>query len=262
MEIAKHVAMQYPIRCPMLQRQKPNIKTSILQYARDWKVKRNQEILSAPIKMTLATCSKDLKLYNWPGITLAGFYETPEDCMAIKTISWSSDGKSLVVVKSKDNPLVISVSFQIEKRLEPTWILKNISARTGVFANTSNTSVAFGSLDGTVCIYDLKKKRIINEYQSVPSSVNFLDFSFEDTCLAAGCANGQVVLYTSNPQPCASYMVPYSHSLSAMTFNKIQSDLLAAASKEGTMNVWNTAKGVSLVTGRDHAGAITGISEN
>ncbi|XP_045461734.1 protein NEDD1-like isoform X2 [Harmonia axyridis] len=210
--------------------------------------------------MTLATCSKDLKLYNWPGITLAGVYETPDDCVVIKTISWSSDGKSLVIVKSKDNPLMISVPFQVDKRLEPTSILKNISARSGVFANTSNTSVAFGNIDGAVCIYDLRKKRIINEYQAVPSSVNFLDFSFEDTCLAAGCANGQIVLYTSNTQPCASYSVPYSHSLSAMTFNKTQSDLLAAGSKEGAICVWDTTKGAALVTGKDHTGTITDLA--
>ncbi|XP_044746044.1 protein NEDD1-like [Coccinella septempunctata] len=209
--------------------------------------------------MTLATCSKDLKLYNWPEITIAGFYETPEDCVAIKTISWSNDGKSLLVVKDKQNPFILSVSSKVEKRLELTSILKTISARAGVFSNTSKASMAFGRLDGTVCIYDLKKKRIINEYQAVTSSVNFMDFSYEDTCLAVGCANGQVVLYTSNPQPCACYIVPYSNSLSAMAFNKIQSDLLAMASKEGTMSVWNTAEGVTLVTGRDHAGTITDL---
>ncbi|KAL3285970.1 hypothetical protein HHI36_000484 [Cryptolaemus montrouzieri] len=210
--------------------------------------------------MTLATCSKDLKLYNWPGITLTGVYETLEDCVAIKSISWSYDGKSLVAVKTKDHPVIIPFPLQAEKKIEPSTVLKNIVARVGVFANTSNSSVAFGDLDGAVYIYDLKKKRKINEYQPVPSSVNFLDFSFEDTCLATGCANGQIILYTSNPQPCASYMVPYSHSLSTMAFNKVQPDLLAAASKEGIMSVWNTTKGVTIVTGRDHNGTISDLA--
>ncbi|KAK9880460.1 hypothetical protein WA026_011706 [Henosepilachna vigintioctopunctata] len=209
-------------------------------------------------KIILATCSKDLKLYNWPGITPAGIFETLEDCVSIRAISWCNDGKSLVAIKSKDQPLIVSLPFQGEKKLEPSY-LKNLTARACAFANTSDTSVAFGDGDGSVCIYDLRKKRKITEYRSTMSSVNYVDFSRDDTCLAVGCANGQILLYAAGPKPCAAFAVPDSRTLSAMRFDAARPDLLAAGSKEGVVGVWNATRGASIIAGKDHEGSITDL---
>lgn len=209
--------------------------------------------------MTLAACSKDLKFYDWPGLTLSGLYETFEECMSIKSISWCNDGKSLVAIRNKDNPVIIKRPSNVAEKLETEIYLKH-PVSSGAFANTSKASIAFGTSEGNLFIFDLKRKRKINEYQKLSSAINFLDFSFEDTLLAAGCSNGQLILYNSDPLPCASYAVPYSYSLSTLLFNKTIPNMLAAASKEGVVAIWNTEVGALLKHDKNHNSTVTDVA--
>uniref|UniRef100_A0A6P7FV14 Protein NEDD1-like n=1 Tax=Diabrotica virgifera virgifera TaxID=50390 RepID=A0A6P7FV14_DIAVI len=210
--------------------------------------------------MTLATSSKDIRLYKWPNITYIGLYETPIDCMLVKSISWSCDGKEILAVKSKGCPVIVDVYNKNDLNLEAYECSFINHASVGVFLNTDPDKIAFGTDEGFILIYNVKHARRPQDFLKLQSSIQYLDFSADDQLLAAGCSNGTIVLLNSSYTPCASFLISGSHTLSNLCYNKICPNLLAGASKEGVLSVWNTETTDNLFISKQHAARITDLA--
>ncbi|CAH1112389.1 unnamed protein product [Psylliodes chrysocephalus] len=209
--------------------------------------------------MTLASCAKDVRFYKWPNISYFGIYETPVDCMSIKSISWSSNSTELVAVKSKGCPVILNVPVKAEQLVEAFECTYIGCASVGTFSNTNPELVAFGTEDG-ILIYNTKHTRRHQEYIKLPSPIQNIEFSSDDQCFAVGCVSGQIFLFDSNYKPCASFLVSNSPTLSTLAYSKITPHLLAGASKDGILSLWNTDTTDNLLTTRKHTARVTDIT--
>ncbi|KAJ8916355.1 hypothetical protein NQ315_005052 [Exocentrus adspersus] len=211
--------------------------------------------------MTLAACAKDVKFYKWPNISYAGVYETPVDCMAIKTISWSCTGKELLVVKSKGNPVIISPPSKPEQYIEPFDCIHTNNASVATFSNNNPNLLALGTDNGGVYLFNLKiKQKLPQEFKKLPSSIQNLEFSSDDQCIATGCLNGQIYLYDSKFRLSSSFVVPNSPSMSTMAYSKFTPNLLAGASKEGVLCLWDTETADIILCSKSHENRITDVT--
>ncbi|CAG9862585.1 unnamed protein product [Phyllotreta striolata] len=210
--------------------------------------------------MTLATCAKDVRFYKWPNISYFGEYETPADCMGVKSISWSSNSKELVVVKSKGCPVILNVPAKADQYVESTECNYIAYASVATFSNTNPDLVAFGTEDGCLLVYDTKRAGRPQDCIKLPSPVQNVEFSSDDQCFVTGCSSGQIFLFDCNRKPCASFLVSKSPTLSALAYSKVTPHLLAAASKDGVLSVWNTDTTDNLLSNRKHTARITDIA--
>ncbi|CAG9821357.1 unnamed protein product [Phaedon cochleariae] len=209
--------------------------------------------------MTLATCAKDIKFYKWPDICYVGTYESPADCMTIRSISWSCDGKELLAVKSKGNPVILSAPTRPEQYVEAYDCSYANRATVATFSTADPDVVAFGTEEGGVYIYNVKSPRHPVDHLKLPSAVQNLEYTLDDQCLAAGCSNGQIILLDAHYKPCASFVVPNSPTLCTIACSKTSSNLLAGASKEGVLCLWDTETTDSLLCSKRHSGRITDL---
>ncbi|XP_023312501.1 protein NEDD1-like [Anoplophora glabripennis] len=211
--------------------------------------------------MTLAACAKDVKFYRWPNICYTGVYETPVDCMAIKTISWSCNGKKLLVVKSKGSPVIICPPSKPEQYIEPFDCIHTNNASVATFSNTNPNLLALGTENGSVYLFNLKsKQKLPQEFKKLPGNIQNLEFSSDDQCIAAGCLNGQIFLYDSKFKLNSSFVVPNSPTLSTMAYSKFTPNLLAGASKEGVLCLWDTEATDIILSSKNHENRITDVT--
>lgn len=211
--------------------------------------------------MILAACAKDVKFYKWPNICYTGVYETPADCMTVKTISWSCNGKELLVVTSKGNPVIICPPSKPEQYIEPLDCIHTNNASVATFSNTNANLLALGTENGGVHLFNLKtKQKLPQEFKKLPSSIQNLEFSSDDQCIAAGCLNGQIFLYDSKFRLNSSFVVPNSPTLSTMAYSKFTPNLLAGASKEGILTLWDTETTDIIMCSKNHENRITDIT--
>lgn len=211
--------------------------------------------------MTLAACAKDVKFYKWPNICYTGVYETPVDCMTIKSISWSCNGKELLVVKSKGSPVIICPPSKPEQYIEPFDCIHTNNASVATFSNTNANLLALGTENGSIHLFSLKtKQKLPQEFRKLPSSVQNLEFSSDDQCIAAGCLNGQIFLYDSKFKLNSSFVVPNSPTLSTMACSKFTPNLLAGASKEGILCLWDTETTDIILCSKNHENRITDVT--
>lgn len=211
--------------------------------------------------MTLATSAKDVKFYRWSDLSYIGVYETPADCMSIKSISWCCQGEKILVTKSKGNPVIINVPTKLEQLIEPCDFINITDTNCGTFSHTRNHIAAFGLENGEVYVYDTNtKQRLATEYKKLPSSIQNLEFSHNDQNIAAGCVNSQIFLLNSKWRPCASFVFPNGFSLSTMSYSKSVPNLLVAGGRDGVLCLWDTETIDNIFTTKDHAGRITDLT--
>ncbi|KAJ8943999.1 hypothetical protein NQ314_009582 [Rhamnusium bicolor] len=100
----------------------------------------------------------------------------------------------------------------------------------------------------------------IKDFKKLPSGIQNLEFSSDDQCLAAGCLNGQIILCDAKFKPCVSFMIPNSLTLSTIAYSKFTPNLLAAASKEGALALWDTETTDNIFYTKNHDNRITDVT--
>lgn len=106
------------------------------------------------------------------------------------------------------------------------------------FYRDNARNLAVGSDSGKTYIWDTKCKNVVKTFSSVSSPVKFLDFNSKNTILATAMENGDIVLYGVNTNnQLGSFKVPYSKSVSSLTFNRDFKSVLGVATDEGSILV-------------------------
>lgn len=211
--------------------------------------------------MTLATSAKDVKFYRWTDMSYIGAYETPIDCMCIKSISWCCEGEKILVTKSKGHPVIINVPTKLEQQIDPSEFVNITDVTCGTFSHTRRHIAAFGLETGDVYVYDTNtKQRLVTEYKKLPSSIQNLEFSHNDQSVAIGCVNNQIFLLNNKWRPCASFVFPNGFSLSTMSYSKSVPNLLVAGGRDGVLCLWDTETIDNIFTTKDHSGRITDLT--
>lgn len=213
----------------------------------------------------LASCGASIKFHNWPSGTCLGNVEVGDENLCVRNIAWCNQGRQLIAVPSNGRPVVIR---PLENIANASPNPKNLQFedldidRINVvdFSKLVNSLIAVGTLEGEVHVYDVRQKHYVSKYSPIMHAVQFLQYSDQDTLLAAGSGNGQIVLYNSKNIMCATFLVPHSYSLSAMSFHQKNSNLLAGASKEGIVTVWNTNNGHTVLSGKHHDNIVSDVA--
>lgn len=211
--------------------------------------------------MTLATSAKDVKLYRWSDMSFIGVYETPVDCMCVKSISWCCDESKILVTKSKGNPTIINVPTKPEQQVEVHDFINVSDATYGTYSHNNPHLVAFGLENGEIYVYNSDtKQRLITECKKLPSSIQNLEFSSDSENVAVGCVNSQIFLLNNKWNPCASFVFPNSCSLSTLSYCKTVPNLLVGGSRDGVLCLWDTETIDNILIAKDHSGRITDLN--
>ncbi|KAF2880777.1 hypothetical protein ILUMI_25405 [Ignelater luminosus] len=208
--------------------------------------------------MLLASCGTEIKFHKWPSGDYQGAYQIPEAGFYIPSISWCSEGELLITtVPSLGPPIVISI---IDTSIQTYHVVDLPQVLAATFSRNIQKRIALGTENGLVMIYDLNRKLVTEKLPALPCGVKYLQYGAKDTTLAAGCKNGQIVLYNSRNNVCATFYVPNANSLTAMNCHSKLPNLLAAASAEGTVVVWDSSTGNTKFLNKSHSGSVTDLS--
>ncbi|XP_018322896.1 protein NEDD1-like [Agrilus planipennis] len=207
--------------------------------------------------MLLASCGADAKFHDWPSGKFYGHYQ-PENSNKIKCVSWSKDGDTVVLVQTMGFGTAVVVSPAPLLQVLDNIQMSRVEA--AAFSRVENHEVTLGLDNGGILVYDIKQRTINRVLKTIPACVEFLDYSVNDLYLAAGCSSGQIVLYNNKRRICASYCVPNSYDLSAMSCHPCVEEYLAGASCSGHLAVWDVPTGNSLFTTKSHNGGIMDIA--
>lgn len=209
--------------------------------------------------MLLASCGVEIKFHYWPDGNYHGGYAFDGGDVqnrSIRNISWNCDGQSIVSVPFAGEPAVIGV--------HPTVVpLQGISVPNVIVANCSRTKpslVALGTSTGSILLYCTSRKSITQQFSSLPSEIKFLGYGAHDSYLCAGNSHGQIFLYNQHSVLHTAFAMPKSSKLTAMATHSSDPKILAAASAEGAVAIWDTCTTDVQFYETVHHAAVTDVS--
>ncbi|GJQ80179.1 hypothetical protein Trydic_g23756 [Trypoxylus dichotomus] len=130
-----------------------------------------------------------------------------------------------------------------------------------IFQRTTKRCIAVGTQNGQVAMYDTKSKTINKLFENVPSAVRYMDFNVGDEHLAVACISGNAILYdVINAHVCGSYVISETVEPTALRFHPTMQNILAAASEEGTVMLWDTNTANKTFFAQTHTSPISGIA--
>ncbi|KAK9712894.1 WD domain, G-beta repeat [Popillia japonica] len=110
-------------------------------------------------------------------------------------------------------------------------------------------------------MYDTKSKTINKLFENVPSAVRYMDFNLGDELLAVACASGNAVLYdVINGHFCGNFVISETVEPTALRFHPNLRNILAAASEEGSVMLWDTTTANKTFFAQTHTSPISGIA--
>lgn len=206
--------------------------------------------------MYIASASTTVKFHEFPnGNVVHNYQPGPRPDGPIKSVSWNKNGNWLVLVPHTGLVEVIS----IKDRLRLIHTIKNVTNPSCArFPNTTKKYITLGSDDGQVFIYDIKTSSITKTFQRSAFAITHIDITPKDTHIAAGCKNGEVLVYSNITNTLSTtFKVPRSKSVSALKCNPLKRNLLLSSSNEGVVVVWDINSNKSKFVIQSHKAPVT-----
>ncbi|XP_054870069.1 telomerase protein component 1 isoform X2 [Amphiprion ocellaris] len=181
----------------------------------------------------------------------------------VKSLVSSCDGiSSCVFLKDKG---LATTSF--DGRIE-VWDIKN-GCRTALIEGHSNTITAIDinankkylatvSLDFTLKVWSTK----VNEVASLPSTspLNCVTFDPDGHLLAAGCWNGDVIVWKWLKDKSATSLCGHKRSVRSVSFSPSSSSMLCSGSVCGEVRVWSLPTSTCVGCFQAHLGATEALT--
>lgn len=207
----------------------------------------------------LVSCATDVKLHEYPSYELAHIYRPAVGSSGhIRNVSWCKDGSWLTVVPNQGNAEIIRTKDDVHLLQS---VLGVAQPTTAVFMRTTKKNIVMSTMNGGILLYDIKARGIKKKFSNSGSIVNLLDWNLKDTHLAAGSTDGQVTLYSNTTnQKSSVFKVPASKSVSALRFHRSQRNILASASDEGVVVLWDINAGKRKFHMSSHQAPVTDIA--
>ncbi|XP_065163318.1 uncharacterized protein [Atheta coriaria] len=138
----------------------------------------------------LVTAANDLKVSHWPYIDQLDAFNMKGD--EIISVSWSKNNAFMIYLERNGRPQILSLKDR--RNIKVIHVVTAIDhASTVLFSRSRNGTVAIGTTQGTVALYDTHSKTIMQLYD-VPGPVFGVDFNCYDKYLGVTCQAGQVVI--------------------------------------------------------------------
>ncbi|CAG9764970.1 unnamed protein product [Ceutorhynchus assimilis] len=188
--------------------------------------------------MFVASASSTVKFHDFPGNQLVHTYQpTCKTNGSCKSLSWSKDGNWLAVVPNAGNTEIVSLKGHC-KLIHTVHDVAEPSCAS--FPNLTKRNLAIGTKNGQVLLYDIKSRNIKARYPRTSSAITHVGFTAKDTHCYAGCANGNILLFSSIGKNLSSTLkVPKSQSLTTVKAHAQKRNYIIAGSNEGIVSVWD-----------------------
>ncbi|CAH2015866.1 unnamed protein product [Acanthoscelides obtectus] len=174
--------------------------------------------------MYVASASTTIKLHEFPsGEAVHNYQPGTKVDGPVRSISWSRDGKWLVIVPHFGPPEILTV----KNNLKLLKFIPNVEEPTCAAFLSSKKTLGISTKNGLVMLYDVKTRTVKKRFPRCISQITHLEFSTKDTHCAVGCKNGDVCVFnTVTNSPPTILKVPKSSSMSCMKINQLKHNLI------------------------------------
>ncbi|KAL1922055.1 uncharacterized protein VTP21DRAFT_10697 [Calcarisporiella thermophila] len=164
----------------------------------------------------------------------------------IRSIRWNHDASVLGVAKEDVVSIYNSKGQCVEKVSLPEdgqYIAKSIR-----FASKSKYLIIGGS-EGLLRAWDRKGKRYVSSFKGHRATVNSIAVNIDDTLLASGSINGELLLHRRQ-KPSESIVAKGTsgRKINAVEFSPFKRSMLVTAEDDGIVRLWDTENPTETLT--------------
>lgn len=208
--------------------------------------------------MYIASASNVVNFHDFPANQLIYTYQPiskKED--TCRSLSWTKDGLWLAVVPHSGHAQIVTLKGQC-KLLHTINVVPEPTCAS--FQTLTKRTVAVGTHDGQVLLYDVKVKSIKGRYPKTSSTITHVGYTAKDSHCYVGCGNGEVLLYSNTTKSLSStFRVPKSSTLTALKPHPQKRNYLIASSTEGIVCVWDLNVNRVKFQSNSHGAPITSV---
>ncbi|HEX2869435.1 MAG TPA: hypothetical protein VHO03_20495 [Ignavibacteriales bacterium] len=122
-----------------------------------------------------------------------------------------------------------------------SYIHGNYKNITAMAFSPNDQLLAGGCEDGTVCVWDVKTKALLQTIMGVSGQINALEFSPDGNFLAVAPKSNNILIIDTKSWTTAQTLSKHAFALNSLTFSR-DGSILASASDDGTIVLWNTSR--------------------
>ncbi|XP_041457749.1 protein NEDD1-like [Lytechinus variegatus] len=156
----------------------------------------------------------------------------------ISSLCWSHNNQLLASASSVGDKIVLSYG----KSLSANVIELAVGDKqTCLSINSTSRYMVCGGKNKLISIWDVKNKKLKRTYKEHRDSVSCVIFNWNDSYLASGSASGEILLHNVvSGQPGSPMLVSNGQTVRDVGYSYFKKSLLAAASDDGSLTLWDT----------------------
>ncbi|XP_020615589.1 protein NEDD1-like [Orbicella faveolata] len=205
--------------------------------------------------LTLASSGGDIKIWEVPEVNLVKSFSPHSQ--PVGSLCWSPNNQCLASA-ANDKVVVTYIKGDVYDEIDITAGEGN----TCVSFNSSSRYLLTGGKSKTLNIWDMKTRSIKKTYKDHKDIVSCLTFNWNDTAIASGSVNGDILLHNvMTGQASDPLRLSKTQAVRDIQFSHFKKSLLGAVSDDGALNLWDSnTKKLSTSFASDHKGPATGLS--
>ncbi|XP_054750791.2 protein NEDD1-like isoform X1 [Lytechinus pictus] len=156
----------------------------------------------------------------------------------ISSLCWSHNNQLLASASSVGDKIVLSYG----KSLSANVIELAVGDKqTCLSINSTSRYMVCGGKNKLISIWDVKNKKLKRTYKEHRESVSCVIFNWNDSYIASGSASGEILLHNVvSGQPGSPMLVSNGQTIRDVGYSYFKKSLLAAASDDGSLTLWDT----------------------
>ncbi|XP_030828961.1 protein NEDD1-like [Strongylocentrotus purpuratus] len=187
-----------------------------------------------PIKF--ASGGDDIKIWDLSSSTPQQLFSPHAG--PISSLCWSQNNQLLASASSVGDKIVLSYGKSLSTNIIELAVGEK---QTCLSMNSTSRYLVCGGKNKLVSIWDLKNKKLKRTYKEHRDSVSCVLFNWNDSYLASGSASGEILLHNVvSGQPGSPMVASNGQTIRDVGYSFFKKSLLAAASDDGSLTLWDT----------------------
>ncbi|XP_072181527.1 protein NEDD1-like [Diadema setosum] len=202
-------------------------------------------------------CSGGDDIKIWDLSSTAPLHQFSPHTGPVSSLCWSQNNQLLASASSVGDKVVLTYTKNVATNVIE---LAEGEKQTCLALNSTTRYLACGGKNQLVSIWDLKSKKLRKTYKEHRDNVTCVVFNWNDTYLSSGSASGEILVHNVvSGQPGTPMVTPSGQTIRDIGYSHFKKSLLAAASDDGSLSLWdtNTNKMVSAFSDAHSAPAMS-----